>query len=86
MYRALTVAEHIIERCNKEGRPISNLKLQKILYFVQAEFWLVLDLCAFQRILKHGILDQLCRLFIIDTRYMEVLIYHIFGLDRLEKS
>ena len=38
MYRALTVAEHIIERCNKEGRPISNLKLQKILYFVQAEF------------------------------------------------
>lgn len=38
MYRALTVAEHIINRCNKLGRPISNLKLQKILYFVQAEF------------------------------------------------
>ena len=38
MYRALTVAEHIIGRCNEKGRPISNLKLQKILYFVQAEF------------------------------------------------
>lgn len=38
MYRALTVAEHVIERCNKKGRSISNLKLQKILYFVQAEF------------------------------------------------
>lgn len=38
MYRALTIAEHIIYRCNKMGRPISNLKLQKIMYFVQAEF------------------------------------------------
>ena len=38
MYSALNVAEHIIKRCNEQGRPISNLKLQKILYFVQAEF------------------------------------------------
>lgn len=38
MYRALTVAEHVIERCNKNGQSISNLKLQKILYFIQAEF------------------------------------------------
>lgn len=33
MYRALTVAEHIINRCNKLGRPISNLKLQKNIVF-----------------------------------------------------
>ena len=38
MYRALTVARYIIERCNSQNRTISNLKLQKILYFVQAEF------------------------------------------------
>lgn len=48
MYRALTVAEHIIRRCNKLGRPISNLKLQKILYFVQAEFLVTTGYVCFQ--------------------------------------
>lgn len=38
MYTALNVARYIIERCNLKNRSISNLKLQKILYFVQAEF------------------------------------------------
>lgn len=38
MYRALDIARYIIERCRKNNKTISNLKLQKILYFVQAEF------------------------------------------------
>ena len=38
MYSALDVSKHIIQRCNETGNTISNLKLQKILYFVQAEF------------------------------------------------
>lgn len=38
MYRALNVARYIIERCHLQNKTISNLKLQKILYFVQAEF------------------------------------------------
>lgn len=38
MYRALSIARYIIERCNAQNQAISNLKLQKILYFVQAEF------------------------------------------------
>lgn len=38
MYRALSVSSYIIERCHSQNRTISNLKLQKILYFVQAEF------------------------------------------------
>lgn len=38
MYSALLIAKYIISRCNELGRSISNLKLQKILYFVQAEF------------------------------------------------
>ena len=38
VYSALTIAQYIIEYCNDTGRTISNLKLQKILYFVQAEF------------------------------------------------
>jgi len=38
MYSALAIAKHIIDYCNDNGINISNLKLQKILYFVQAEF------------------------------------------------
>ncbi|SBV94499.1 conserved hypothetical protein [uncultured Eubacteriales bacterium] len=38
MYSALSVAQYVVDYCNKYGKGISNLKLQKILYFVQAEF------------------------------------------------
>lgn len=38
MYNVLDIAQYIIERCNSKNIAISNLKLQKILYFVQAEF------------------------------------------------
>lgn len=38
MYRALSVARFIINYCNKTNHGVSNLKLQKILYYVQAEF------------------------------------------------
>lgn len=38
MYTALAVADYIIRKCNAERESISNLKLQKLLYFVQAEF------------------------------------------------
>lgn len=38
MYNALSVARYIIDYCNEQGMGVSNLKLQKILYFVQAEF------------------------------------------------
>ncbi|EFW38142.1 DUF4065 domain-containing protein [Treponema phagedenis] len=32
---AMVVAQYIINRCTIEGNPISNLQLQKILYYVQ---------------------------------------------------
>lgn len=38
MYSVLDVARYIIWYCKKQGYNISNLKLQKILYFVQADF------------------------------------------------
>lgn len=38
MYDAIDVANHIIAYCNEMNYRISNLKLQKILYFVQADF------------------------------------------------
>jgi uncharacterized phage-associated protein len=37
-YDVQLIARYVINRCAQTKRPISNLKLQKILYFVQAEF------------------------------------------------
>lgn len=38
MYSALLIAKYAINKCTKDGCPISNLQLQKILYYVQREF------------------------------------------------
>lgn len=38
MYSALNIAKYIIDKCTKERHPISNLQLQKILYYIQREF------------------------------------------------
>ena len=38
MYSALEVARHIVKYCNDHDYIVSNLKLQKLLYFVQAYF------------------------------------------------
>lgn len=38
MYNVLDVSRYVINYSNKKGYEISNLKLQKLLYFIQAEF------------------------------------------------
>lgn len=43
VYNALDVARYIIEYCKDNNFFVSNLKLQKILYFVQAEFLVTKD-------------------------------------------
>lgn len=42
-YNALDVARYIVNYSWEEKKPISNLKLQKLLYFVQAKFLINLD-------------------------------------------
>ena len=37
-YRALEVAKYIVNKCSQEGKPVSNLQLQKILYYSQKYF------------------------------------------------
>ena len=37
-YRAIDIARYVVTYCTKIGKPISNLQLQKILYFVQLNF------------------------------------------------
>lgn len=38
MYEASKIAQYVVMRCNQDRISISNLKLQKILYFIQAQF------------------------------------------------
>lgn len=38
-YMAQAVARHIVTYCTRIGNPISNLKLQKLLYFVWIEYY-----------------------------------------------
>ena len=47
MYSAIEVANYIIEYEHSQKRIISNLKLQKLLYFVQANFFRILGLPCF---------------------------------------
>lgn len=37
-YKAIDVARHIVSVCARDNHPISNLQLQKILYFAQREY------------------------------------------------
>lgn len=37
VYNALTIAQYIINKCFIEGSPVTNLRLQKLLYFVQGQ-------------------------------------------------
>lgn len=46
MYTAMEIAQYIINKCTLEKCPISNLQLQKILYYVQKTF-LQNDMLAF---------------------------------------
>lgn len=47
MYNVIDVAKYIILYCKRNGYSISNLKLQKLLYFVQAQFLVTYGFPAF---------------------------------------
>ncbi len=39
MYLAIAVAKHIVTYCTNKNKPVSNLKLQKILYYVWIDYY-----------------------------------------------
>lgn len=54
-YNALEIARYIISRCSNAGSPVSNLKLQKMLYFLWVDFYRITgrmlfldDICAWK--------------------------------------
>ena len=38
MYTALDLSKYIVSKCINDGHPITNLQLQKILYYIQKDF------------------------------------------------
>ena len=48
MYSALDIAKYVIGYCDYKRYDVSNLKLQKILYFIQAEFLVTLGVACFK--------------------------------------
>lgn len=52
MYDASLIARYVIHQCVQNKRPISRLKLQKILYFVQAEFLVSMNQPCFEDIIE----------------------------------
>jgi uncharacterized phage-associated protein len=48
MYSANDIAKYAINRCSEAGSPISNLQLQKILYYIQGYFLAVFNTSAFE--------------------------------------
>lgn len=38
MYAAIDLSKYIVSKCIDDGHPISNLQLQKILYYIQKDF------------------------------------------------
>lgn len=46
-YSAMDIADYVVKRCAEQRQPVSNLQLQKILYYIQLNFFLMFDKCAF---------------------------------------
>lgn len=47
MYKALYIAKYVVNKCTVEKSPVSNLQLQKILYYIQKGFLKRFDEPAF---------------------------------------
>lgn len=57
MRDAINISNYVINKCINDGHPISNLKLQKILYYIQGEFLANSNKPAFSESIqawKHG--------------------------------
>lgn len=78
-YDVLEVCRHVINYSNEQDYGISNLKLQKVLYLIQAYF--LIDktkmLLVLMIKLKHGILAQLFLLHIMSISSMQMVIFQL---------
>lgn len=52
MHDAVDIAKYIVNLCTLNGTPISDLQLQKILYYVQINFFRILGVPAFDNTIE----------------------------------
>ncbi|SUO62406.1 phage protein [Streptococcus pyogenes] len=69
---ALFVANYIIEYSNKKGYKINNLKLQKLLYFVNVRNILENGAPLLKRVWKSGSMDRLFLMSIMNINVLEL--------------
>lgn len=69
-YSAVDLSKYIVYKCITEGQPISNLQLQKILYYIQRNFLKMTELLS-RMIFRHGNLGRLFQTFIIRSVVLE---------------
>lgn len=78
-YDVLEVCRHVINYSNEQDYGISNLKLQKVLYLIQAYF--LIDKTKMHLVLmiklKHGILVQLYLVHIMNISSMQMEIFQL---------
>lgn len=51
-YEVRDIAAYVIEEYNRRGAPISNFKLQKVLYYIQARYLVDYDIPAFYGVIE----------------------------------
>ena len=75
MYTALDVSRYVITQCSQAEKPISNLKLQKVLYFLWADSTVKQKNTCFLMIFVHGSSDPSSLMFIINIAPMAVVLF-----------
>lgn len=65
MYRAIDIAKYVVTKCVRDSHPISNLRLQEILYYLQKNILVLVANCL-EIQLKHGNLALSCLMYIIN--------------------
>lgn len=77
-YDVLEICRHVINYSNEQDYGISNLKLQKVLYLIQAYFLIDKKMHLVLMIkLKHGILVQLYLVHIMNISSMQMEIFQL---------
>lgn len=49
-YSAITIAKYILRKCTLQGKPLTNIKLQKMLFMIQKEYLKYCNLCFYENI------------------------------------
>lgn len=64
-YSAVDIAKYIVSYCSGKHRPVSNLKLQKMLYYTWIDYYKKTGTALFSMKFAHGNSGRLCLMHIM---------------------